>query len=106
MDARVLDRLFEVIKSRKGADPGESWTARLLAEAPALPAQKVSEEAAEAVAEAVKGDNGALTREAADLVYHLLVLLAARGVELDDVWAELESREGQSGVAEKASRDG
>ena len=105
MDARILDRLFETIKSRKDADPDGSWTAKLLAGAPELPADKVIEEAAEAAAEAIKGDNGALTREAADLLYHLLVMLAAQGVELDDVWAELESREGRSGIAEKASRD-
>ena len=104
MDARVLDELFETIKSRKGRDPGESWTAKLLSEAPTLPAEKVTEEAAEAVVEAIKGDNEALTREAADLLYHLLVLLAARGVELEDVWKELRSREGESGIAEKASR--
>ena len=104
MDARVLDELFETVKSRKGADPGESWTARLMSGAPDLPAQKVTEEAAEVLVEAVKGDNGALTREAADLLYHLLVLLAAQGVELGDVWKGLKSREGTSGIAEKASR--
>ena len=104
MDARILDRLFGTIKSRKGADPDESWTAKLMAGAPTLPARKVTEEAAEAAAEAARGDNEALTRETADLLYHLLVMLAAQGVELDDVWAELESREGRSGIAEKASR--
>ena len=104
MDARILDRLFETIKSRKGADPEESWTARLMAGAPELPARKVAEEASEALLEAVKGDNEALARESADLVYHLLVLLAAQGVELEDVWRELESREGRSGIAEKAGR--
>lgn len=104
MDSHLLDQLYETIKSRRGADPENSWTARLLAEAPELPARKVTEEAAETVAEAVKGDNDALAREAADLIYHLLVLLAAQGVELDAVWAELKSREGRSGIAEKASR--
>ena len=105
MDARILDQLFETIKSRKDADPEKSWTAKLMAEAPALPARKVTEEAAEAIAEAVKGDNEALARESADLIYHLLVLLAAQGVELEDVWKELKSREGKSGIAEKAARD-
>lgn len=104
MDARILDRLYATIESRKSADPGESWTARLLTEAPALPARKLGEEATETIIEAMRGDPEALKGEAADLIYHLLVVLAAAGVRPEDVWQELERREHQSGLAEKASR--
>ena len=102
----VLDRLSATIAARKGADPETSWTARLLAMGPDAAAQKFGEEAIEAIVEAVRGDTDRLTEEAADVVYHLLVMLAARGVTLEDVVAALERREGTSGVAEKASRDG
>ena len=102
----ALTRLAETIAARKGADPETSWTARLLAKGPEAAAQKFGEEAIEAIVEAVRGDTDRLTEEAADVVYHLLVMLAARGVTLDDVVAALERREGTSGVAEKASRDG
>ena len=104
MDARIIDDLYDLIQTRKGADADTSWTARLLAEAPGLPAKKLSEEAAECVIEAMRGDAPALTREAADLVYHLLVVLVAADVDIKAVWAELERRQGQSGLAEKASR--
>jgi phosphoribosyl-ATP pyrophosphohydrolase len=100
----ALDRLAATIAARAGADPEASWTAKLLARGPAKCAEKFGEEAIEAVIEAVRGDAPALTREAADVVYHLLVMLAARGVTLADVLAELERREGQSGLAEKAAR--
>ncbi|XDZ65599.1 phosphoribosyl-ATP diphosphatase [Alphaproteobacteria bacterium LSUCC0684] len=104
MDTHILDRLYAVIEERKSADPEESWTARLLAEAPALPARKLGEEAAETIIEAMRGDSAALKREAADLIYHLMVVLAAAGVRPEDVWRELEQRENQSGLVEKASR--
>jgi phosphoribosyl-ATP pyrophosphohydrolase len=100
----ALDRLAATIAARAGADPETSWTAKLLARGPAKCAEKFGEEAIEAVIEAVRGDALALTREAADVVYHLLVMLAARGVTLADVLAELERREGQSGLDEKAAR--
>lgn len=100
----ALDRLAATIAARKGADPESSWTARLLARGPEKCAEKFGEEAIEAIIEAVKGDRARLTSEAADVVYHLLVMLAARDVTLADVLAELERREGQSGVAEKAAR--
>ncbi|MDE2355805.1 MAG: phosphoribosyl-ATP diphosphatase [Alphaproteobacteria bacterium] len=101
--AQVLDRLAAVISARAGSDPGASWTARLLAD-PVLAAKKVIEEAGETALAAAGGEREALPREAADLLYHLLVLLAAHRVTLDEVAAVLESREGTSGVAEKASR--
>lgn len=100
----VLTRLEATILSRQGADPESSWTAKLLAKGPDKCAEKFGEEAVEAVIAAVKNDRENLTYEAADVIYHLLVLLAARGVALDDVLAELERREGVSGVAEKAAR--
>ena len=101
---RVLERLAATIAARRGADPDTSHTARLLAMGPAKCAQKFGEEAVEAVIEAARGDRNALVRESADVLYHLLVMLAAQGVALDEVLAELERREGISGVAEKASR--
>ncbi len=101
----ALDRLAATIAARKGTDPATSWTARLLAAGPEAAAQKFGEEAVEAVVEAVRGDRARLTAEAADVLYHLLVMLAARDLTLDDVLAELASREGQSGLAEKAARD-
>lgn len=100
----ALDRLAATIAARKGADPEESWTAKLLSKGPEKCAEKFGEEAVEAIIEAVKGDRAKLTAEAADVLYHLLVMLAARDVTLVDVLAELERREGQSGIAEKASR--
>jgi phosphoribosyl-ATP pyrophosphohydrolase len=100
----ALDRLATTITARKGADPAISWTAKLLAGGPDLCARKFGEEAVEAVVEAVRGDTARLTAEAADVLYHLLVMLAARDVTLADVLAELERREGTSGIAEKASR--
>jgi phosphoribosyl-ATP pyrophosphohydrolase len=99
-----LDRLAATIAARKGADPASSWTAKLLALGPGACAKKFGEEAVEAVIEATRGDRDRLTAEAADVVYHLLVMLAARDVTLDDVMAELARREGQSGLAEKAAR--
>ncbi len=100
----ILERLSATIESRKGADPDSSWTARLLAQGPEKAAEKFGEEAVEAIIEAVKGDRAHLTCEAADVLYHLLVMLAAREVPLADVLAELERREGTSGIEEKASR--
>ena len=98
--ADVLERLSATIASRKGGDPATSWTAKLLANEPLI-AAKVLEEARETV-EANGPDH--LAAESADLIYHWLVLLAARGVSLDEVAAKLEAREGTSGIAEKASR--
>ena len=104
LDGRVLDALYQVIEDRRNADPATSRTAKLFSKGAKKIAQKVGEEAVEAVIEAVDGDNGALTAESADLLYHLLVLWAARGLEPAAVWAELDSRRGTSGIAEKAAR--
>lgn len=104
LDGRQLDDLFAVIESRRSADPAESHTARLLAGGPQAAAKKLGEEAVEAVIEGVGGDKDRLVSESADLLYHLLVLWAARGVRPAEVWAALEARRGTSGVAEKAAR--
>lgn len=100
----ALDRLAATVQARKGADPESSWTAKLLSKGPEKCAEKFGEEAVEAIIEAVKGDREKLTAEAADVLYHLLVMLAARDVTLDQVMTELERREGTSGLAEKAAR--
>lgn len=100
----ALSRLAATIQSRKDADPESSWTAKLFAKGPEKCAEKFGEEAIEAIIEAVRGDREKLTSEAADVLYHLLVMLAARDVSLDQVLAELERREGTSGIAEKAAR--
>ncbi len=100
----TLTRLAATIQSRKGADPESSWTAKLLSRGPEKCAEKFGEEAVEAIIEAVKGDRDRLTSEAADVLYHLLVMLAARDVTLQDVLAELDRREGRSGLDEKAAR--
>jgi phosphoribosyl-ATP pyrophosphohydrolase len=100
----TLTDLYTLIQSRKSADPATSWTAQLLAKGPEKCAEKFGEEAIEAIIEAVKGDSGALTREAADVLYHLLVMLAARDVPLQAVLDELARRQAQSGLAEKNAR--
>ncbi len=100
----TLDELFATIEARKGADPDTSWTAKLLSKGPEKCAEKFGEEAIEAIIEAVKGDNAGLTSEAADVLYHLLVMLAARDVQLCDVLDELARRQGTSGLVEKAAR--
>ncbi|MCB1395698.1 MAG: phosphoribosyl-ATP diphosphatase [Rhodobacteraceae bacterium] len=100
----VLSHLAATIESRKGADPDTSWTAKLFAKGPEKCAEKFGEEAIEAVIEAVKGDRARLTAEAADVLFHLLVMCAARDVSLADIEAELARREGVSGIAEKAAR--
>ena len=94
----TLSRLFATIETRKSADPDSSWTAKLLSKGPEKCAEKFGEEAVEAIIEAVKGDRAALTSEAADVIYHLAVMLAARDIPLEDVLAELERREGTSGL--------
>jgi phosphoribosyl-ATP pyrophosphohydrolase len=101
--ADVVQRLSAVIESRRGADPSQSWSAKLLADR-ALAAKKLGEEALETALAAVQADRQAVARESADLVYHWLVVLAACGVSLDEVASQLEAREGRSGVEEKASR--
>ena len=104
MTEHTLARLAATIEARKGADPDGSWTAKLLAKGPEKCAEKFGEEAVEAIIEAVRGDRARLTAEAADVVYHLMVMLAARDVTWADVCAELDRRDGQSGLDEKANR--
>ena len=100
----TLQDLADLITSRKNADPNSSWTAKLLAQGPEKCAEKFGEEAIEAIIEAVKGDKKKLTSEAADVLFHLLVMLTANDVTLDDVLAELNRRQGTSGLTEKANR--
>lgn len=100
----VIDRLFETIASRKGGDAAESYTAKLFARGTDKIAQKLGEEAVETVIAAVIKDRDGMIGESADLIYHLLVLWADAGIRPEDVLAELERREGTSGIAEKASR--
>ena len=100
----TLEDLFASIEVRATADPEKSWTASLLAQGPEKCAEKFGEEAIEAIIEAVKDDKMRLTSEAADVLFHLLVMLKSRGVALGDVMAELARRQGQSGLSEKAAR--
>ncbi len=104
LDGTTLDRLYAVIASRRGADPAASYTAKLFAEGPAKIAKKLGEEAVVAVFEGAGGASERLIAESADLLYHLLVLWAARGVVPAEVWQALASREGASGIDEKKSR--
>ncbi|MCJ2022563.1 MULTISPECIES: phosphoribosyl-ATP diphosphatase [unclassified Methylobacterium] len=104
MTAYTLADLAALVASRAGTDPATSYTAKLLSEGPAKAAKKLGEEAVEAAIAAVQGDKTGLRNEAADVLYHLVVLLRAGGVELDAVMAELERRTAQSGIAEKAAR--
>jgi phosphoribosyl-ATP pyrophosphohydrolase len=101
----TLARLFATIEARAGADPAASHTAALLAKGPAKCAEKFGEEAVEAIVAAATGDRAALTHEAADVLYHLQVMLKAGGVGWAEVLAELAGRKGRSGLAEKAARE-
>lgn len=94
LDGRLLDELYGVIESRRKADPESSRTARLFDRGITKIAQKVGEEAVETVIEGVAGDRARLVSESADLLYHLLVLWAASGIEPAEIWADLESRKG------------
>ena len=100
----VIDRLWAVVQDRRNADPAISHSARLLSRGTAKVAQKFGEEAVECIIEAVAGNNAALVAESADVLYHLLVLWVSAGLHPSEVWAELERREGVSGIAEKAMR--
>ena len=100
----TLDDLAKTIADRASAAPETSWTAKLLAKGPEKCAEKFGEEAVEAIIEAIKGDRERLTSEAADVLFHLLVMLQSRDVALADVMAELGRRQGTSGIAEKAAR--
>lgn len=100
----TLEKLEAMIRSRRAADPAASYVAKLFARGRAKIAQKVGEEAVETVIAALSGDRDAVTAESADLLFHLTVLLAELDIPLADVLAELERREGTSGLAEKAAR--
>ena len=100
----VLERLFAVIESRKGADASSSYTAKLFSRGQTEIAKKLGEEAVETILAATTETNKELTAESADLLYHLLVMWAEAGLKPEDVWAELSRREGTSGFDEKASR--
>jgi phosphoribosyl-ATP pyrophosphohydrolase len=100
----ALERLWRVIEERRGGDPATSYTARLFSRGRAKIAQKLGEEAVEAVIEGVKGDAAALIGESADVLYHLLVLWADLGLSPADIAAELQRREGTSGITEKKGR--
>jgi phosphoribosyl-ATP pyrophosphohydrolase len=102
--ADTLTRLEATIASRKGADAASSYVASLFAKGRPKIARKFGEEAVEAIVAALAEDKAALTGEAADTIFHLLVLLADAGIPLSDVFAELERREGTSGHDEKAAR--
>ena len=103
-DLAFLISLEATLRERRGTDPKQSYVAKLHAKGIAKIAQKLGEEAVETVIAALAEDDAALTGEAADLLFHLLVLLDARGLRFADVVTELERREGLSGIAEKASR--
>ena len=104
MTDHPIERLHEAVLARRGADPAGSYTASLFRRGTPKIAQKLGEEAVEAVIEAVVGNRDALIRESADLLYHLMVLWADAGIVPEEVWAELRRREGISGIAEKAGR--
>jgi phosphoribosyl-ATP pyrophosphohydrolase len=104
LDGTMLDRLYAAITARRGADPESSYTAKLLSRGTYKIAQKLGEEAVEAVIEAVGRRPDKLVAESADVLYHLLVLWVDAGVTPQDVWAELKRREGVSGIAEKLGR--
>ena len=100
----TLEKLAQTIAARATADPESSWTAKLLFKGPEKCAEKFGEEAVEAIIEAIKDDKTKLTSEAADVLFHLLVMLESRDVQLADVLKELERRQGTSGIEEKATR--
>jgi phosphoribosyl-ATP pyrophosphohydrolase len=102
--ANVLKRLAKTIEARKGESPDKSYVARCLARGPEKCAEKFGEEAVEAIIAAAKNDKINLREEAADVLFHFLVMIASRDVSLEEVLKELEKREGKSGLIEKAER--
>ena len=106
IDADILRRLTETIKSRKGADPADSYVAALFEKGHDAVLKKIGEEAAEILLAAKDGDKLHIVRETADLWFHCLIMLAWHGLGPDDVLAELKRREGISGVDEKSTRTG
>ena len=104
MSQNTLEKLFDVIESRRNADPSASYVASLFDKGTAKIAQKVGEEAVETCIEALQGDKEKLAEESADLLFHLMVLWADAGLKPDDIMHVLEKREGISGIDEKKSR--
>src|ERR1700676_1094249 len=100
-----VDRLYDAVLAAKGSDPVVSRTARLLRAGRAKIAKKFAEEAVEVVIDAMHGDRDAVVRESADLLYNLVVLWAAAGVQPKDVWQEMDRRERLFGIAEKMLKD-
>ena len=100
----ILGRLEASIAERRGASPGSSYVASLFAKGREKMAQKVGEEATETIIAALSGNPAKLTSEVADLLFHVMVLLADSGLSITDVLTELERREGLSGHEEKAAR--
>lgn len=106
MSGFTLADLERIVAQRSAASPEESWTAKLVAGGQKKAAKKLGEEAVEAVIAAVSDDRENLTDEAADVIFHLLVVLKIAGIPFSDVLSELERRTTQSGIAEKAARKG
>ena len=102
--AKILDRLYRIIESRKGNNPASSYTAHLLSQGISEIARKVGEEAVETITAALTAENENIVAESADLLFHLLVLWSERDITPEEVWAELISPEGTSGIDEKAAR--
>ncbi|WP_425098836.1 phosphoribosyl-ATP diphosphatase [Tropicibacter sp. S64] len=100
----TLEDLEQIVAQRAAASPDESWTAKLLAKGPEKCAEKFGEEAIEAIIEAIRDDKDKLASEAADVLFHLLVMLKSRDIPLARVMDILAARQSQSGLQEKASR--
>lgn len=105
MNEHILDKLFQTIESRKGSNPTDSYVASLFDKGTSKIAEKIGEEAIEAIIEAVKSDKEKLAQESADLIFHLMILWSDAGLKPDDIFKILENREGISGHEEKASRN-
>ena len=103
-EIEILERLFATIKGRRGADPASSYTAKLFAGGDEKICGKIEEEALEVIQAAREETDGRVVSESADLLYHLLVLWAAKQIKPEQVWAELARREGVGGIEEKKSR--
>ena len=103
-NSEILERVYSVIESRKGKNPESSYTAHLLSKGMPEIARKIGEEAVETITAALTAENKNIVAESADLLFHLLVLWAEREITPEEVWAELISREGTSGIDEKKAR--
>ena len=105
LEPGYLKHLYNIVESRKGLDPSESYIAQLFDKGSHKIAQKVGEEAVETVIEAVAKDKNGIINESADLIFHWLILLADQGITLEEIFAEMHRREGISGLTEKANRN-